>query len=150
MRPLFVCLAGLVACAPPTIDLNDDTGGGGGGNGAPTLRLVQPLDSTDIQLQPDCALKMNVAVDVDNFAVLQGDEVVDGEGHWHIALLSTDDPYGLAVFDQFYELERPGPFSPGPQTIDVRLVDHQHFDVEGESVADRVEFNLVDITGACP
>lgn len=151
MRPLLVFLATLVACAPPEIDLNDDTGGGGGGPALPSMRIVQPLDSSTVDLQPDCSLRMNIAIDVDNFEILEGAEVVEGEGHWHVAMLPDDDPYGSPVFNQFLELEREGPFEPGLKTIDVRLVDHQHFDilVANEPVADRVEFALADPTGAC-
>ncbi len=157
LAPLLLC-SFAAGCAPPNVDLVDGNGGGTTSAIAePAIRIIYPPDNSEFELDCDGAIRFLVAVDLDNFELVENaPEVVEGQGHWHIALIGVDDPYGEPSYAQFYDLERLAdkddqPISPGTYRVDVRLVDNDHQDVEGARVSDSVELTFVDPPAtACP
>ncbi len=141
----------LVACAPPKIELADDSGGI---SGDPSIQIIHPTDQQAVELNADCSLTLMVAVDVDNIDIVPPGELVDGEGHWHVVLENIDNNY-TPVPDQFYVMERPPSalLVPGPATISATLTNSQHVDLEvnGEPVLSIAEFTLAAPAGVtCP
>jgi hypothetical protein len=74
------------ACAPPPLD--------GDGSGTPSVRFIFPTSDLAGPVCPD----FFVAVDIDNFALVEPDAnsgPIDGQGHWHLDDEITGDYYPL-------------------------------------------------------
>ena len=100
MRSSLALLILAVGCVPPP-----PVGGGldTGVDSEPALQIVfPPPDTLEIALNNNCDFQTVVAIDVDNFELInpaetEGDK--DGQGHWHLQMTVPDRGYTV-VFDQ--------------------------------------------------
>jgi hypothetical protein len=139
MRWLAPCPL-LVACAPPPAVAFDT------GSEPPeaAIQIVYPPDQAQVQLTSTCSLKIDIAVDIDFFKLVEpGSAPAEGQGHWHLAV--REDGSYIPVWNQYASINEPG-FEPGTllrPRVSLQGSDHADLD-QFPQWEDQVEIFLVD------
>lgn len=134
---------GLAACAPPPpLVFPDDTG-------TPVeadIDIVYPPDGADIALGADCALHLVVVVDIEGFLLVDSEEPVEGQGHWHAQLFPSEEY--VAVQEAEYVEMTSTAFGPGDLvSVIASLQNAAHQPVGPESTS---EVRVTDSEAGCP
>ncbi len=100
MRSSLFLLLIAVACKPPPPVQGIDSGQ----SGEPGIEIVFPTPDMvgNMPLNSNCEFEMIVAVDLDNFELInpsESDGDQDGQGHWHLQIAVPDLGYDV-VFEQ--------------------------------------------------
>jgi hypothetical protein len=155
MRPLSRCASaglgvllsvGSAACAPPPpLDFPDDTG-----TAPPPVEadidIVYPPDGADIPLGADCALHLVVVVDIEGFLLVDSEEPIEGQGHWHAQLFPSEEY--VAVQEAEYVEMTSTAFGPGDLvSVIASLQNAAHQPVGPESIS---EVRVTDSEAGCP
>jgi hypothetical protein len=137
-------VATATGCAPPDpIELQD--------GGEPTISILYPSPTTsELPVDADGNLHALVVVDINNFEYVPPgttDQVVEGQGHWHIFLDPLD--FYAAPTDLFYDTPIPGLEVGQSYRLRVTLQNNDHSDPPCAGVCtDAVEFTAVDMAAA--
>lgn len=145
----LIPLLAAVACAPPELDQ---------AAGDPQIRIVHPPpgESTAVQLDADCSLRLLIVVSIDNFDVRApgGDDEGLG-GHWHAEVEGRAGEVIVADGGLFADVFIPAgnpaitPLSEIEIEVDLRDDQHQLLSEFSEELTEDGRIVVVG-QGACP